>query len=142
MLELIRRIFNAIVGIVGITVGTLPTSADTVAAAAVQLTAAAGVWTWGAWAQVALAAVVTTDVQLIGITLENFVGAASQGEVEIGTGTAPAGAAIARVQVTSAYVDLTNGPRILGGNGVVARYRTSTGVADNVSVKLITKTAS
>jgi len=141
MMEMVRRIFNALLGSVGITVGTLPTSADGAAAVAITLTAAAA-WTFGAWTQIVLAAGVAGDLQLIGLTFENFVGAVAQGEVEIGMGTAPLGAAVARVQITSAYIDLTNGPRLLAGNGVVARYRTSTGVADTVDVKLIVKTAS
>lgn len=141
MLELIRRIFNAVVGIVGITIGTVPTSADTVAAAAVLITANAAAWTWGAWTQLALAAVFATDQHLVGISLENFVGAATQGEVEIGQGVAPVGVAVARIPITAAYTPFSNGPRLLGGNGVVARYRTATVVADTVDVKVVVKTA-
>lgn len=139
MFQLVSRIFNAVVRTVGVTIGVLPTSADAVAAAAVQLTAAGVAWTWGAWAQVALAAAVTANTQIIGVSLENFVGAASQGEVQIGTGTAPAGAAIITIPITSAFTPLPGGPMVLAGVGVVARYRTATGVADNVSVKLVTK---
>ncbi len=138
MSEWVRRIFSALVNTIRITIGVLPTSADTVAAAAVQLTAAAGVWTWGAWAQIVAAAAV--DQQVTGVSLENFVGALAQGEVQIGTGAGGFEAAIITVPITAPYFSLGNsGPFVTAGVRVAARYRTSTGAADNVSVKLVTR---
>lgn len=139
MLALIRRIFLLLVRPTLVRYGTLPTSADTVAAAAVQLTSAAGAWTWGAWTQIA-ATVGTSDTQIKGITLENFIGAASEGEVEIGSGLGGFEVALARIQASNGYVTFNPAVLVLGGVRVAARYRTSTGAADNVSVKLMTAT--
>ncbi len=131
----IRRIYQLLVGSSRLRLGTLPTSADTVAAAAITLTSAAGAWTWGVWAQIA-ASVGTADVQLAGLTLENFTGVASQGEVEIGTGGVGAEAAVARVQIANGGGLLPHGILIPAGTRVAARYRTATGAADTVDAKL------
>jgi hypothetical protein len=136
---LVRRIYNNLIGTENLRYGTLPTSADGAAAAAVTLTAAAA-WTFGAWAQIALAAVVAVETQIVGFTLENFVGAASQGEIEIGIGVAPAGAALGRYQSVYGNFILPKPIRIPAATAVVARYRTSTGAADTVDVKLNTIT--
>lgn len=137
---IIRRLAGLFINSTNVRYGTLPTSADGVAAVAITLPAAAVAWTWGAWTQIVLAAGVTVETQIEEITLENFVGAVSQGEIEIGTGVAPAGAAIARAQVTDAVISFSNPIRIPAATGVVARYRTSTGVADTVDAKVRTKT--
>jgi len=139
MLILIRRIYNVLVGSENIRCGTLPTSADTVACAAITLTAAAA-WTWGAWVQVALGAVLTAETQIVGFTLENMVGAPSQGEVQIGYGVAPLGTELGRFQTVYANFVLPKPIRVLAATGIVARYRTSTGAADTVDIKLNTIT--
>ncbi|RJQ43386.1 MAG: hypothetical protein C4534_08290 [Gaiellales bacterium] len=139
MFLFIKRLFDVLVHTIGITTTVLPTAADGAAALAVQLTSAAVAWTFGAWTQIALGAVVTANTQIIGVSLENFVGALGEGEVQIGTGTAPAGTAIITVPITANYFPLPGGPLVVPGTGIVARYRTSTGAADNVSVKLVTK---
>jgi hypothetical protein len=138
---LIRRLYNNSIGSDNLRYGTLPTSADTVAAAAITTPAAGGVWTWGAWTQIALAAVLTVETQIVGLSLENFVGAASQGEIEIGIGVAPVGAALIRVQATNGQVVLPKAIRVPAATAIGARYRTSTGVADTVDVKLNVVTA-
>ena len=139
MYSFIKRLFQYLVLPRAVRQGTLPTSADGAAALAITLTAAAA-WTFGAWTQIALAAVLTTETQIVGFTLENFVMAAgAQGEVEIGTGVAPAGALLGRYPIVGA--DGVIGPiSVPAATGVVARLRTSTGVADTVDIKLKTKT--
>jgi hypothetical protein len=137
---MIRRIFNALVFTANIRHGVFPTAADTFAAVAITLIAAAGVWTKGAWIQIVLAAGVTADTNIWGFTLENFVGAASQGEVEIGIGTAPLGTMLGVYQITAAGYLFSKPLRVPAGNGIVARYRTSTGVADTVDIKLNVET--
>ncbi|RJO60335.1 MAG: hypothetical protein C4542_09595 [Dehalococcoidia bacterium] len=139
MMLLLRRVFNLLVRSENIRYGTLPTSADAAAAAAVTLTSAAVAWTWGNWAQIA-ATVGTAEVQITGGSLENFVGAASQAEIEIGIGAGAAEVAIARVQTTNAQFVFDSPIRVPAGTRVAARYRTSTGAADTVDVKLNTKT--
>jgi len=135
MMRLIRRIFLLLIGSSAIRHGTLPTSADAVTAAAVTLTSAAVAWTWGVWVTVA-ATVGTADVKLLAITLENFTGAAAQGEVEVGTGLALAEVAVMRIQSTVGGLYFPNGTLIPAGTRIAARYRTSTGAADGVDVKL------
>ncbi len=139
MLSLIRALFNLLIRSVSLVAGVLPTSADTVAAAAVTVTAAAGAWTWGAWTQIA-ASVGTAPVQITGFTLENPVGAAFQGEIAIGTGTAPAGAERGRWPLVAGHYVLPIPFWVAAGAGVVARLRTSTGAADTIDVKLTTQT--
>lgn len=136
MLLFVKRLINAIVLTTGITKTVLPTAADGAAASAVQLTSAAVAWTFGAWTQIVAAA--AAEQQLSGISLENFVGALAEGEVQIGVGAALAESAIVTVPITAPYIPLADGPLILLGQRVSARYRTSTGAADNVSVKLVT----
>lgn len=138
--SIIKRLFRQLNVSDNIRYGTLPTSADGAAALAITLPAAAVAWTFGAWTQIALAAVVLVDTQIEEATMENFVGAAGQGEIEIGTGVAPAGALLARAQISGPTIRFSNPIRIPAATGVVARYRTSTGVADTVDVKLRTKT--
>jgi len=139
---LVKRLYNNLVGTENLRYGTLPTSADTVAANAVTLTSAAGAWTWGAWTQIALAAVVLVETQIVAVSLENFVGAIAQGEVEIGIGVAPVGAALGRFQIALINGNQLVKPiRIPAATAVVARYRTSTGAADTVDAKLHTLTA-
>jgi len=77
---------------------------------------------------------------VVGFTLENFVGGVTQGEVAIGFGTAPAGTEIGRFPIVGPVYILPRPIRVPAGNGIVARYRTATGVADTVDIKLITLT--
>lgn len=141
MVNLIRRIYLYLVLQSQIVRGVFPTSADLAAAAAVTLTAGAGgAWNWGAWVQIVAAVGVTVDTQITGLTLENFTGALSQGEVEIGLGGV--GAEVTRVTVPSASPDYVLVPPVFvqSGTRIAARYRTSTGAADTVDTKLITAT--
>ena len=140
MLLLLRRIFLLLVRPTALRLGVFPTSADGVQANAITLTAGAAVWTAGAWTQIVLAVGVLADTLITGISLENFVGAAAQGEVMIGYGTAPLGTEIARIPMTGAVTMFPRAVWVQAGVGIVARYRTSTGVADTVDVKLLTAT--
>jgi len=140
MLLLTRRIFALLVRPAAIRLGVFPTSVDGVAAAAITVPAAAVAWTTGAWTQIVLAAGVLADTLITGVSLENFVGAASQGEVWIGVGTAPLGTEIARIPVVGAVTMFPRAVWAQAGVGIVAKYRTSTGVADTVDVKLLTAT--
>jgi hypothetical protein len=135
----IKRIYLLLIGSITLRYGTIPTSADTVAAAAVTATSAAGAWTFGAWAQLA-ATVGTAAVQIVGVSLENFTGATSQGEVEIGSGGAGAEVALIRFNATDGNFRLPNPVIVQAGTRVAARYRTSTGAADTVDVKLVVAT--
>lgn len=138
MMGFIKRIFDLLIDTGSLVYGVLPTSADTVAAAAVQLTAAAAAWTWGVYAQIA-ATVGTADVQIVGVTLESFVGAATQGEVQLASGGAGSEVVFATVPIVGAVYWLPSPVKIPSGTRVAARYRTATGAADNVSVKLLTR---
>jgi len=138
MIIMFRRIFNRLVDSRLVTHGVLPTSADTVAAAALTLTAA-GVWTWGAWVEVLSAVGNTAARRITGWSLENFVGAASQGEIQIGTGAGGAETAIGTYQPVGATKDFPTPLMIPTATRIAARYRTSTGVADTVDIKLNTE---
>lgn len=140
MFVYIRRIFNALVGTSLIRHGVFPTSADTVAAVAITLTALAVAWSAGAWAQIVAAVGVTADTQIVGFTLENFVGAASQGEVMIGIGGAGVEVEIGRYPAAAAAYYFNKALYVPSGTRIAARYRTSTGAADTVDIKLLTTT--
>jgi len=135
MIGLIRRIFQLLIQSNLITHGTYPRSASGAAAAAITLTAAAVAWTYGALYTVIVAATVA-DCQLEGVTLENFVGAASQGDVQIATGALGAETVIATVQATAGSYEFRPSTFIPAGTRLTAHYRTSTAVADSVDVKL------
>ncbi len=134
MRQMIARIFALLVNSGAITHNVYPRSADGSAAAAVTLTAHATAWTAGSYAQIVASSV--ADAWLEGVTLENFVGAASQGEVEIATGGAGSEVIIATVQATAASYRWDKASFIPAGTRIAARYRTSTGAADTVDVKL------
>ena len=138
MLLMIRRLFMLLVRPSFTRLGVFPTSADTVAAAAVTLTAAAGIWTWGAWIQIVAAVGVTADTQVTGLTMENFVGAPSQGEVGIAIGAGGAEVELARVPAANGYYTFPAAILVNAATRVSARYRTSTGIADTVDAKLLT----
>lgn len=138
MLLMIRRLFLLLVRPTFTRLGVLPTSADTVAAAAVLLAAAGGVWTWGAWTQIVAAVGVTADTLVTGLTLENFVGGPSQGEVGIAIGAGGFEVELARVPAASGYYTFPSALLVGTNTRVSARYRTSTGIADTVDVKLLT----
>jgi len=140
MIQMIRRIFEYLIQSDTLQQGVFPTSADGVAAAAITLTKNAAAWTWGAWTQIVLAAGVTTETQIVGFSLENFVGAPAQGEVEVGFGTAPAGTAVGRFQTALGNYLLPRPIRVQAGIGLVARYRAATAIADTVDIKLNTLT--
>lgn len=139
-MTLLRRLFNSLIASELLRHGVFPTSADGVAAAAVTLTAAAVAWTWGAWAQVVAAAGVTAEVQIIGFTLENFVGAHAQGEVAISSGAAAVEVELGRFPIVSPVYTFPKPIRVPASTRLAARYRTSTGAADTVDVKLLTLT--
>lgn len=134
MMNLIRAIYNALVGSTLVTHNVYPRAADGAAAAAVTLAAAAVAWTWGAYVQIVAATI--GDSQVEGISLENFVGAASQGEIQIAQGGVGAEIAFATIQSTNANKDWAKGTRIPAGTRLAARYRTSTGAADTIDVKV------
>ncbi len=135
MMNLIRQIFAALgLGPNTVTHNVYPRSADGAAAAAITLTAAAIAWTFGNYAQIVAAT--TADCQLNGFSLENFVGARSQGEIEIAIGAAAAETVIARAQATNGQIIWPKGRFIPAGTRLSARYRTSTGAADSVDIKL------
>jgi len=140
MIQMIRRIFQMLLNSGSLVQGVFPTSADGVAALAITLTKNAAAWTWGVWAQVVLAAGVTVETQVVGFTLENFVGGVTQGEVQIGSGTAPAGTVLGTFQIVSADYTLPRPIRVPAGVGLVARYRNANAVADTVDIKLNTLT--
>lgn len=140
LIQMVRRLFNALVGSEDLRQGVYPTSADGVAAAAVTLTADAVAWTWGAWAQIVAAVGMAAETQIVGFSLENFVGAASQGEVQIGSGAGAAEVALATCQVVGAVYMLPKPIRVPAATRLAARYRTSTAVADTVDIKLVTLT--
>lgn len=138
MFAFIKRIYLLLIGTAALRYSTLPVSADGVTAAAVTATAAAVAWTWGAWAQISAAT--SADSKLVALTLEDYTGAASQGEVEIGTGAGGSESAIVRIQATAGGMQFTHPVHIASGTRVACRYRTSTGAADTVGVKLNTLT--
>ena len=139
MLRLIRRIYRLIIDTTLVRYGTLPTSADTVAAAAVTVTSAAAAWTWGLWAEIA-ATVGTADVWLVAVTLENYVGLGDQSEIAIATGLAGAEVEKVRIQTTVGGLDFTTSPcYIPAGTRVSARFRTNGALANTVDVKLVVK---
>ncbi len=141
MMLMIRAIFNALINALNLVYGVIPTSANGVAAAAVTLTSAAVAWTWAVAGYVQIAASVgAADVQVYGLTLENFVGAASQGEVSIGTGLAGFEVEIARVPAVNAGYFFPKPIKVPAGTRIAGRYRTSTGAADSVDCKLLTLT--
>ena len=120
--------------------GVYPTSADGAAAVGVTLTKNAAAWTWGVWAQVVLAAGVAAETQIVGFALENFVGVPAQGEIQIGTGVAPAGAVLATFNTAMGNMVLDSPIRIDAATGIVARYRNANAVADTVDIKISVKT--
>ncbi len=137
MTAFILAIYRAIVKNIAASeiLGVWPTSADGVAAAAVQLTSNAAAWTWGAWAEIVSAVNNTDGGDIYGLTLENFVGAVGQGEVQIGVGAGGAEVAIARVPIVGADQNFPIVSVALGVR-IACRYRQSVAAANNVSVKL------
>ena len=140
MFQFIKRIFQLLVESDTLRYGVFPTSADGAAALAITLPKNAAAWTWGVWAQVVLAAGVTAEIQIIAFSLENFVGVPTQGEIQIGTGTAPAGTTLGTFNIANAPFVLPRPIMVGAGNGLVARYRNANGVADTVDIKLNTLT--
>lgn len=140
MFEYVKRLFRYLVRQDLISNGVLPTSADAVAAAAVALTSAGVAWTWGAYAEIVAAASLAVDTQITGITLEDFVGAPSQGEVQLAIGGAGSEVVEITVPAVTSYLPIVPPVHVNASTRIAARYRTSTGAADNVSVKLLTAT--
>jgi hypothetical protein len=138
MIQMIRRIFLALIWSGGLRQQVFPWSADGAAANAVTLTKNAAAWTWGAWAQMATIVQQPAEVQIVGFTLENFTGAVAQGEVGIGSGVGAAGIELGRFPVVAASYILPKPIHVPAGTGLVARYRKDTAVADTVDIKLIT----
>lgn len=140
MMRYLRALFHLLVWPELVVRGTFPTSATDVAAAAVTLTAGVVVWRWALWSQIVAAVGVTAPTLITGLTLENFTGAASQGEIAIAIGEAGSEVEVARFPAASAYYNVFPGILVNAGTRVSARYRTTTGVADTVAVKLLTAT--
>lgn len=138
-----RRLYNNIIGSDNIVYGVLPTSATDVAAAAFLLTAGVVAWRWNpilaanSTNLIPAANVPIVEFQIVGITFENFVaGAGAQGEVMLLVGAAGADVEVARFQVVPASFTLPKPIRVQPTTRIGARFRTSTGVADTVDVKL------
>ena len=145
MLLMIRALFNLLVRSDALRQTVLPTSADTVAAAAIALTANAGAWTWGLWAEIVSAANNGADRQITGFTLELpvFGIASAQGEVQISTGAGGAEAdppSIGTFPVVAASYTLPKPIRVPAGTRLAARLRTSSAAADTLAIKLLTLT--
>jgi hypothetical protein len=140
MMSLIRRIFVLLLASTALVHGVFPTSADTVAAAAITLTKNAAAWTWGAWTQIVAAAGVTAETHIVGFTLENFVGGAAQGEVAIASGGGGAEVEMGRYPIVSATYMLPHPLYVPAATRLSARYRNSNAVADTVDIKLLTET--
>lgn len=138
MLTMLRRIFNLLVRSEALRYGTVPTSADGAAAVAVTLTANAAAWTWGAYGQL----IASTDAEtlVVGVNIENQVGAPGQGEIAIASGAAAAETELIRVAAVAGYVALPFPVRVANAVRLAARYRVSTGAADTADVKLHTLT--
>lgn len=140
MMQFIRALYNAWVNPVLLRAGVFPTAATGAPAAAVTLTAAAAAWTFGVYAQIVAAVGVLTNALLVGFTLENFTGVASQGEVIIAIGPAGFEVEIGRFQVTTEQMVISPPLKLPLGTRIAASYRTSTGAADTVDIKLQTRT--
>jgi hypothetical protein len=139
MITMIRRIFRALLESATLRQGVYPTSADGVAAAAVTLLSAGVAWTWGAWLQIVAAT--GAETQVVGFTLENFVGGApAQGEVAIAVGGAGAEVELGRFPIVAPVYMLPKPIKVEAGVRLSGNYRTSTGIADTVDIKLITLT--
>lgn len=138
MFNLIRRLFALLVLPSLVRYGVYPTSADGVAAAAVTLTAVAVAWTWGNYAQIVAAT--TAQCQICGFELQNIVGAVGQGEIQIASGAALTEVPLITVPVNQPDVDLPVPVLVESGVRLSARYRTSTGAADTVDIKLKVRT--
>lgn len=138
MIGLIRRIYNYLLNQGNFAFSTVPTSADTVANAAVTLTAGAA-WTWGAWAQVA-ASVGTADVLVWAFSLESpvrgtlTVAGTNAGEVELGTGGGGAEVAFFRSGDHQGFNRFPTGYYIAAATRAASRYRTSI-AASTIGVK-------
>lgn len=142
MMNLIRGLYARLIASSLVRHGVFPTSADTVAAAAVTLTAAAGAWTWGAWTQIVAAAGVTVTTQIRGFTLENpvFGVAALQGEVAVAIGAGGLEVEVGRYPVASPAYEFAVPIAIPIGTRLSARLRTSDAVANTIDIKLLTAT--
>jgi len=136
MMDLVRRIFRTVVMPNTVRLGTRTTSNDGVAAIATTLTSLAVPWRFGGGASVGVG--LLADGLCYGFCLENFVGAASQGEIKLqfGPTTGP------EEHFFPATEGLTLFPYPIRQPGVIARlfgyYRTSTGAADKVDIKMLT----
>lgn len=140
MIVMVRRIFQALIESDTLRHGVFPTAATGAAAAAVTLTANAAGWTFGAWTQIVAAAGVTAETQIVGFTLENFVGAPAQGEVAIARGAGGAEVELGRFPIVSAVYMLPKAIKVQAGTRLSAAYRTANAAADTVDVKLIVLT--
>ena len=138
----VRQLYAAFINSRLIRHGVLPASADGVADVAITIAAAAVAWTFGAYTQIVAAAGITQDTRITGFTLENFVGAAAQGEVEIAIGAGGLEVTIGTYPLGLASSVLPKPLFVPNATRVSARYRTSTGVADTVDIKLTTETGS
>lgn len=141
---LVRRLYNLLVGSDSIRYGVFPTSENWSPAAAVTVWSHSSAWAWGFWTQIAAAADVTVEQQILGATLENFYFSPSagvvEGEVEIGVGAAGAEVAVARFTIAQYQITFPRPVRISANTRIAARYRTSSTSSDPVGIKVITLT--
>lgn len=126
-----RRLYNALVGSDNIVYGVFPNGA-----ASVTLTAAAGVWTFGVWAQI-VASVGAADVWVCGVAVENPSAPAAGYDVGIGRGPGASEVNIATVPIFQAVVFLPFPIRVPAVTRLAGRVRSSTGAADTIAVKAL-----
>lgn len=127
-----RRLYNALVGSQNIAYGVLPDGA-----AAITCTAAAGAWTWGAaWATI-IGTVGAADVWIAGVAITNPSAPASDYDVALGIGAAPAEVAIAQVPYYAGVIFFPYAIRVAAGTRLSGNTRSSSGAADTIAVKAI-----
>jgi len=137
----LARLFNAFIRTDRVRAGVFPTSADTVAATPITLTAAAAAWTWGSWAEIVAAAGVTAEQLITHIDIEDIVAApGAEGEIQIGVGGAGSESAIGTVTINEAQPNFPMALHVNNATRIACRLRTSTGIADTCTVKLRTQT--
>lgn len=143
MYQMLIRLYQLFIAGTLQILGVLPSTADTVSAAAVTVTASASAWTWGSYAQIVSAAGNTSVSKVVGLTLENFVvanNAAIQGEIQIATGGSGSEVVFATVPITSDFYSFPFSQMIQSGTRIAARLRTSGTTAATIDVKLQTLT--
>lgn len=145
MFEFVRRLLRFLIQSNGLTHGVLPTSADTVAAAAITLTSSGLATAYGLWAEIVSAANNGADRLIWGATLENWTNpggnvvlgtVVNEGSIQIGIGAGGAEVMHARFPISSELVIFPKPVLIQGGNRIAARFQSANG-ANSVDIKLL-----